>query len=879
MSDAMDMMEYFTWLTAYWPSILLVVAGIFVAAVGVRIARTLLRFQFLRSRDVTWLELTPPSNTARTPQATNELFNVIHGFHGSRSIRERLLNYPVIISFEIASSRKHGVRFLVQVESRHASSLEQTVIAYLPQIKVKTIEVPEPAVTYRVIEFKQSGHYAFPLSAVDSLSQNDPVAYLTSAMTNLAPSESMRLQLVLEPVMLHEARSLARRILGNEDLLRRLNARSVPVLSTLINLVHSLFMGTAELFGEMMSPTPSVKKSYHGGERNMTDEIRIQKHEKPARTLSTFEQELMQTMHDKLNQPLYRVNLRVAVNMNTAVDARQRFTAIRTSLNAYSVPSYQTLKTTLSMPLFETLKRKAFNARMPSLCKKHTLTLASSELASLFHFPIGNTAQTDNLVTSLSRTLAAPVSLKQDIDLDVVIGENLHHGAVTPIGLTADERERHMYIIGGTGNGKTTLLQYQIVQDMQNNKGIAVVDPHGDMAETLLTHVPSSRVNDVIYFNPDDLEYPIGLNLLELTPGLTGNELLREKDIITESVVSVFRKIFSDDDSGGHRIEYVLRNAVHTALTTKNPTLFTVFDLLNDADYRKKVIDKLEDKNLKNFWHNELGKAGDMQKVKMAAGITAKIGRFLFSASARQILEQPKSTIDFDDIINSGKILICNFSKGLIGEDTSELFGITVLAKLQLASLRRARIEHDERRPYYLYVDEFQNFATTSFVQMLSEARKYRLFLTMAEQSTSQQDDQQMVSIILANVGTVVCFRTGNPQDEAVLLPLFKPFIGEGEISNLPAYNFYAKLSAIKAQEPLSGQTLLIASARSKETAKTVKAVSQLRFAKKQESGAEQLQSTPKVAVTQALIDTNAVKRDIDHPVKTESAANDIFDK
>ena len=169
-----------------------------------------------------------------------------------------------------------------------------------------------------------------------------------------------------------------------------------------------------------------------------------------------------------------------------------------------------------------------------------------------------------------------------------------------------------------------------------------------------------------------------------------------------------------------------------------------MFDLLNDPKYRKSVIKTLEDKNLINFWKNEIGKAGDMQKVKMAAGITAKIGRFLFSASARQILEQPKSTIDFDEIINDGKILICNFSKGLLGEDTSELFGITVLAKLQLASLRRARLEQSKRRPFYLYVDEFQNFATTSFVQMLSEARKYKLFLTMAEQSTSQQSDQQM---------------------------------------------------------------------------------------------------------------------------------------
>ena len=184
--------------------------------------------------------------------------------------------------------------------------------------------------------------------------------------------------------------------------------------------------------------------------------------------------------------------------------------------------------------------------------------------------------------------------------------------------------------------------------------------------------------------------------------------------------------------------------------------------------------------------------------------------------------------------MNSGKILICNFSKGLLGEDVAELFGIAVLAKLQLASLRRARLKQSERRAFYLYVDEFQNFATPSFVQLLSEARKYRLSLTIAEQSTSQQDDQQMVNVILANVGTVICFRTGNPQDERLLLPLFSPFIEQGEIRNLPAFNFYAKLSAVHAQEPLSGQTILLDNDASDEVAKAVIEYSRVTFATKQ---------------------------------------------
>ena len=390
------------------------------------------------------------------------------------------------------------------------------------------------------------------------------------------------------------------------------------------------------------------------------------------------------------------------------------------------------------------------------------------------------------------------------------------------------------------------MLFYEILQDIRVGNGITVIDPHGDLADRILRYIPEERIKDVIYMNPDDLTHPIGMNLLELSPDLEGDDLLREKDLITEATISVLRKIFSEDDSGGHRIEYVLRNTIQTALTLEEPTLFTIFELLNDAKFRRSVVKTLEDKSLKDFWNNELGKAGDMQKVKMAAGITAKIGRFLFSASARRMIEQPKSTINFEDVLASNKILICNFSKGLLGEDTSALFGTTVLAKLQTAALRRARMEQIDRTPYYLYVDEFQNFATMSFVQMLSEARKYKLFLTMAEQSTSQQDEQRLVDIILANVGTVVCFRSGSPSDERLVLPLFMPFIQQGEIANLPAYSYYVRISAVNAQEPMSGMTVVVEETGDESIAKRVIQTSRELYAKKTEPEEEQPSSKPK---------------------------------
>ncbi|HEY5442232.1 MAG TPA: DUF87 domain-containing protein [Candidatus Saccharimonadales bacterium] len=774
----------------------------------------------LLTRKVVFLELTPPAFTIRTPLATQQLFAVIHGQRAARSLMDKLLGRHITLALEITAARESGVRYIVQVEQRLSTGLQQAITAYLPDVKVRVIEDYPDLKTnkpFRVLDFKQTGHYAFALANHDSLEQHDPVAYLTGAMTKLEPNEQMTFQLVLTPVKLKEAALLSHKILGNEDLLSHLRGRSLPLLPKLTGLINSLLFGATDMIGEVYHGATS--QSFNASQKDAHDKLQVAKRLRPARTLSAFELELMESIHHKVSQPLFRVSMRAMVNMDDEQAAKERIGMLKSSLESYSASGYQAFKPKLGLPFIARYRQFLFKNRLPALLTRQDCVLSASEVASLYHFPIGEVSKTDNLITLLSRTLPAPVSLKDGTKLDVLFGENQHHGTATPIGLAAAERERHVYIIGGTGNGKTTMLLYSIVQDMNSGKGVAVIDPHGDLAETLLRHVPESRVKDVVYLNPDDLMYPIVINLLELKPGLVGDELLREKDLITEATISVMRKIFSDDDSGGHRIEYILRNTIQTALTLEDPTLFTIFDLLNDTKFRRKVVKSIEDKDLKNFWNNELGKAGEFQRVKMAAGITAKIGRFLFSASAKRMLEQPHSTLDFDNILSSGKILICNFSKGLLGEDTSTLFGTTILAKLQTAALRRARLSATNRRDFYLYVDEFQNFATMAFVQMLSEARKYRLFLTMAEQSTAQQDQQRLVDIILANVGTVICFRSGSPADERLVLPLFSPFINQGEIANLPTFNFYMRIAAVQAQEPLSGSTVLLGSAGSEAIA------------------------------------------------------------
>lgn len=405
-----------------------------------------------------------------------------------------------------------------------------------------------------------------------------------------------------------------------------------------------------------------------------------------------------------------------------------------------------------------------------------------------------------------SRELPAPLSLKQTTECDLYFAKNTYGGTETKIGLTIEERRRHMYILGATGTGKSTMLLSMIKQDIEHGKGLSVIDPHGDLIEQILSVIPKERIPDVVYFNPDDISYPMGINLLELTPGLSSEDAIREKEFIAESIISVFHKIYSEKYSGP-RMEYILRNTIHTAFTVTDATLFTLYKLLINTNFRKGVVRGLTDENLKDFWKYEFAKAGDYQKVSMISPITNKIGRFLFSPTAKRILEQGKSTVNFDSILNDGKILLCNLSKGKIGEDNSSVFGVLIMAKIQLAALKRARMKQEDRKDFYLYVDEFQNFATPAFAQILSEARKYRLGAILAHQTTSQLEDSSLVNVTLANTGTVICFRTANPEDERMILPQFRPYVEQGEIASLPSFHFYMRLGAMNPEEPFSGVT------------------------------------------------------------------------
>ncbi len=365
-------------------------------------------------------------------------------------------------------------------------------------------------------------------------------------------------------------------------------------------------------------------------------------------------------------------------------------------------------------------------------------------------------------------------------------------------GIKAEDRRKHLYVVGKTGMGKTTLLENMAIQDIQKGKGIGIVDPHGEFAQKMLDYVPSSRINDVIYFNPADLDNPIAFNAVEkVDPEF--------RHLVASGLVGVFKKIWAE--TWGPRLEYVLRNAILALLEYPGATLLGIMRMLTDKDYRQKVVDNIKDPVVKSFWLDEYAKYQGKFEVEAVAPIQNKVGQFLTNPLIRNIVGQTKSAINIRKAMDDQKILIMNLSKGLIGEDTSALMGAMLITRLQLAAMSRVNIPEEERKDFYLYVDEFQNFATEAFANILSEARKYRLNLILAHQYITQMKEE-VRDAVFGNVGTTVCFRVG-AQDAEFLEKEFAPEFNVQDLVNLNFAHIYLKLMiGGVASRPFSATTL-----------------------------------------------------------------------
>jgi len=381
----------------------------------------------------------------------------------------------------------------------------------------------------------------------------------------------------------------------------------------------------------------------------------------------------------------------------------------------------------------------------------------------------------------------------------IFFGETTFRGEKKRFGIKTDDRRRHIYVVGKTGMGKTELLKNMVIQDIRNGNGVGFVDPHGEASEELLKFVPKERVEDVVYVNPADVDNPIAFNIMEdVEP--------EYRHLIAGGLMGVFKKIWPDVWSS--RMEYILNNAILALLEVPGSTLLGVNRLLSDPDWRAEIVDKVKDPVVKAFWTKEFARYSQRYEVEATAAIQNKIGQFISSPLIRNIIGQEKSTIDIRKIMDEKKILIMNLSKGRIGEDSSRLLGALLVTKLQLAAMSRVDIAERERNDFILYIDEFQNFSTDSFANILSEARKYRLSLVLAHQYIKQMEEKVM-DAVFGNVGTMITFRVG-AEDGEFLEKEFSPEFMTHDLVNLPKQNIYVKLMIDGlTSRPFSAETLV----------------------------------------------------------------------
>ncbi len=451
-----------------------------------------------------------------------------------------------------------------------------------------------------------------------------------------------------------------------------------------------------------------------------------------------------------------KVGIKLAVQGQEIRRCRNLLDSIAATFNSMSQSEGNALELTTTY-FFKRHFLKMLLAR--DFFRSHSMHLMLEELATLFHLPneelsvIPNIAWQKTLLGEPPEALPiitkqSPPEIKQEIN---VFAQAHYKNAMVKYGLWRADRRRHMYVIGKTGTGKSTLLANMAINDLKNNEGLCVIDPHGDLVETLLNYIPSHRINDVVYFNPADLEKTVQINLFE-------GKNVEHRELIASGIISVFQKLYGY--SWGPRLEYILRNALLTLLKSDEARLSDVLELLVNPKFRAKYVDKLDDPILKSFWVDEFDKMQERLRTEAIAPILNKVGQFVSSPLVRNVVNARESSFDIEDIMDEGKILLVNLSQGRLGEDNATLLGAMLITKIQIAAMARVHKAEETRRDFYLYVDEFQNFATEAFNKILSEARKYRLDLILANQYIAQIPEE-VQKAIFGNCGSIVSFVMG----------------------------------------------------------------------------------------------------------------------
>jgi hypothetical protein len=486
----------------------------------------------------------------------------------------------------------------------------------------------------------------------------------------------------------------------------------------------------------------------------------------------------LEGIENKISKPGFETLIRIVVCSTSQEQANSHLNNIINSFGQYTgLNSFKKNRIR-----FKGLFMLDFIYRYFPLLGGKTSVLSIDELATVFHLP-NKSITTPGIHWLTSKRAPAPSNLPES---GLYIGKSTYRGLSRSVYIQKEDRQRHMYIIGKTGTGKSELLKQMVMQDINAGEGVAVIDPHGDLVEDVLRLIPPKRAEDVILFDPSDLERPMGFNMLEANSE-------QEKHFVANSIIGLMYKLFDPNKTGiiGPRFEHAVRNAMLTVMYEKGSTFVEVVRVLTDQNYVQELLPKIEDPIIKRYWTDQIAQTSDFHKSEVLDYIVSKFGRFVTNKMIRNIIGQSQSAFNFRKAMDEQKILLINLSKGKIGEENSNFLGLVLVPKILVAAMSRQDMPMDQRKDFFLYVDEFQNFATPDFAQILSEARKYRLNLIVANQFIGQMEEE-IKNAIFGNVGTITSFRVG-VTDANYLAHEFQPIFNENDLINIDRFNAYMR--------------------------------------------------------------------------------------
>lgn len=800
-------------LTNFWLFALILFSFSLIVFLGLKILLKIQRKRYAQKQTTTLLQIQVSRLNEKLPIVAEQILAILHGTLQDISFYQKLQGVTVAsFAFEIVNLGNQ-IKFFILAPTNFKNFVSNQIYAQYPDVEIT--EVPDYLNSPEFAElFPREKLFKKALSAELSLSDSDiypikrhaqfedkitrtavdPLSGITSALSKLPYwNDLAAIQIVVKPLggnwritATKCARMIGKNVFFGIEKLQKIYAQAFLTRKIWPRIVF--FPIYFVFFFQGLFSASKTRISLSEGEISDDDVLEAnlsRQHERENVGDATM---------DKVIKLVFDCSLRVLFYSEKAnpVEKHAKVQELTGSfkqfnqphLNGFRVREFGTEKTT-----------KHFLQR----AIHEPFVLNTEELATIWHLPTIQ-VKTPNIFWVNSKKLEPPVDLPNpELDKELTtLGQTNFRGGAHLVGIKQVDRRRHIYIVGKTGMGKSTLLENMILSDIQAGRGVAVVDPHGDLAEHILAHIPAQRTNDVVIFDPSDRDFPVAFNLLEnLNPEM--------HSIVASGLVGIFKKIYAE--SWGPRLEHILRNTILSLLESPGMTMLGIPRLLSDPIFRKKVTQKIQDPVVKKFWFDEFERMQERQRTEAIAPIQNKVGQFLSSSIIRNIVGQPRSQINLRFIMDNKRIFICNLSKGKIGEDNSSLLGAMVITKFQIDAMSRSNIPEKDRVDFYLYVDEFQNFATDSFATILSEARKYRLNLTMANQYIAQMSDE-VRDAVFGNVGTLKSFQVGF-DDAEYLSKQFSELVLPEDLVQLPKYNLYTKLLIEgMPSQPFSATTL-----------------------------------------------------------------------